>query len=365
MKFTCLKQNLEHAFTIAERFTGKNFTLPILGSLLLEAKENTLTVTATNLEHAIQITIPGNTTKIGRVSIPAKIASALVQSIDEEKVVLEEKNNSVVFKTDSRDVRLNGTIADDFPLIPKIKTTASFDVNASLLGQGLGKVLPAVSLSEFKPEFSGVFFQGAGQTLHLVATDTFRLAEQAIHLEKKIEDGNISFILPHKVAQELSRALGGSDSVRVVLGENQALFETQEMRIISRCIEGNFPDYAGIIPKRFEATVFLNRESITNAVRTASILASKLQAVTLAFGDDECAITSANQEVGEYKTHIPAPLAGKKAAVSFNYRYLLDGLHVLEGDEIFFGINNESAPSLLHEKDNSTLLYVIMPIHVA
>lgn len=389
MKFTCVRENLERVFSIAERFTGKNLTLPILGNMLLEVRENTLTVTATNLEYAIQLTVSGSGGKEGKVSVPAKIASALVQSMSgasrqDDKIQLEEKGNSVVIKSGTRDARLNSMPADDFPLIPTVKKDASFQVNASELQNGFASVLPAVSLSEFKPELAGINCKIGLRTLHLAATDTFRLAEKTIALAAnhaddrqadrqgvKIEGKSLfSFILPQRMASELSRILDasgrdGDDQVSISMGENQILIEREGMRIVSRLVEGNFPEYGAIIPTQFSTTCFLKRSELLQIVRSSSIVASKLQDVTLLFTGTECEVSSSNQEIGEYHTRLPLTLSGKDARVSFNYRYLMDGLSMLHGDEIFFGMNNETAPALMHDRTDNTLLYVIMPIRVS
>ena len=137
MKFICLKENLEKALIIAERFTGKNITLPILGNILLETSETALFVTATNLEYAIRIKVAGKIEKAGRVSVPAKIVSSLLQSTRSEKVDLEEKQGSLFIKTDTRDIRINGIIAEDFPLLPKIKKTYSVTVDGPSLVNNL------------------------------------------------------------------------------------------------------------------------------------------------------------------------------------------------------------------------------------
>lgn len=364
MKFLCLKDNLEKALSLAERFTGKNVTLPILGNVLLEAEENVLYITATNLEYAIRIKVPGKITRSGKVSVSAKIINSLVQSTRAEKIDLEEKQGNLFIKTDTRDVRINGVPADDFPLLPKIKKTAGFSLENFFLTDGLTKVLPAVSLSEFKPELNGVLFKTSGKFLHLAATDTFRLAEKVLELTEKSEDGGVIFILPQRIAQELAR-LPAKDEIRVSLGDNQALFETENIKIISRLIEGNFPEYSGIIPQNFEITCFLNKNELIEAIRASSIFVSKLQEVKINLSGQALEITSSNPEVGEYKNKLGVQASGKGVNLSFNFRYLLDGLNSLDGEEIFLGLNSENAPTLVRNKEDGSFKYVLMPIRVS
>ena len=365
MKFTCVTEYIKKALASAERFTGKNITLPILANVLLEARDNMLRITATNLESAIQISVQGSGAHAGSVCVPVKVLSSFMQSIGDEKIQLEEKQGNLIIKTDTRDTRVNGVAADDFPLIPKIKKTNSISLSSSVLCEGLGRVLPAVSMSEFKPELGGVFVNVSPTSVRLAATDTFRLAEKTIHLELEKNKDNFSFIIPYKISQELTRILNRDDDVTISIGENQILIEADDYMIVSRLTEGNFPEYSAIIPKNFETSCFVAKDAFVNAVRASSIFASKLQEVTTAVKNRELEVRSLNQDVGEYKNIIPCAPSGKDIMIGFNYRYLLDGLQSINEDEIFFGLNGEQAPSLIKNKSDGSFLYVVMPIRLS
>lgn len=365
MKFTCDTEQLKKSLAIAERFTGKNVTLPILANILIEVNNNTLSLTATNLESAIRLTLTGTATHGGNVCVPAKVLSSFVQSIGDNKIYLEEKQGSLVIKTDSRDTRINGVSVDDFPLIPKIKKSHSISLACSLLCEGLDRVLPAVSTSEFKPELCGVFVSVSPTSLRLAATDTFRLAEKTISFESKKQIDPFVFIIPHRISQEISRALSGEQEVTISIGENQIVLETDGCMIISRLTEGNFPEYMGIIPKNFETSCFVQKNEFVSAVRASSIFASKLQEVTTGVKNRQLEITSLNQDVGEYKNIMPCAHSGKDIMVGFNYHYLLDGLQSATEDEIFFGLNGEQSPSLIKNKSDSSFVYVVMPIRLS
>ncbi|TSC78856.1 MAG: DNA polymerase III subunit beta [Parcubacteria group bacterium Gr01-1014_33] len=365
MKFTCLKNSLERALATAERFAGKNVTLPVLSHVLLETDANLLRLTATNLEYAVQLDVRGTGGSPGRAAIPAKVASALMQSIQEDKVELSDKQKNIIIKTDAREIRINGVDPEEFPLLPKIKKTLSLRVRAETLCRGIEQVLPASSPSEFKPELAGVFFSATQEELRLAATDTFRLAEKIIPLSVKRKEDEVSFILPHRVCQEVGRVFSDrDDDVILWLGDNQAVFESEGITVISRLVEGTYPDYVRIIPKTFETTSFLPREETLLAVRASSIFASRLEEVSLRFHTDVLEIESANTEVGEHKTKISVKKTGNDNKASFNYHYLLDGLRALEGEDFFIGINNENSPSLLKNKEDTSFLYVIMPIRI-
>lgn len=363
MRFSCVKEKLERAITIAERFTAKNITLPILGNILLESRESTLLITATNLEQAVQVTIPGKG-QAGSVCVSGKIFSSLVQSLKEDTITLEEKQGNMTVKTNTRDTRINGMPTDGFPLIPKIKKISSLQLDALLLKQGFESVLPAVSSSEFKPELSGVFLSGSGKLLKLVATDTFRLAEKKLPVSEP-PSGLLSCIIPQRVAQELARIISeGEEEIEVLYGDNQILFNLKGIQVISRTIEGNFPEYGNIIPQQFETTCFLETSEFINAVRSSSIFSSKIQEVTLKFSKKQIEITASNPEIGEHKIILPGGSVGKETKVSFNYRYLLDGIGAMHEKEVFLGVN-ENAAAVVKNKNDDSLLYVLMPIRLS
>lgn len=364
MKFTCLTSHLQRALGIAERFTGKNLTLPVLSSVMLEVIKSTLQVRATNLEHAVEITIAGTGAREGRVAVPARVASQLIQSIGDERVELEERHGALVVRAPrGRETKINGLNPEEFPLIPAVAPTAVFVIDAAILARGLASVLPAVSLSEFKPELCGILFHLAGREVRCAATDTFRLAE--FRTAYAGETGKVvSCIIPQRIAQEMGRLLAAGEEVMITIGDNQALFETADIRVLSRLIEGAFPEYGGIIPKHFESSCYLKRADILSSVRAASIFSSKLQEVTLSFTKTGVGIAARNAEVGEYATEIPTAMTGKETTVSFNYRYLLEGLNLLTEDECFFGVNGESAPGMIRNKADGSVVYVMMPIRI-
>lgn len=366
MKFSCLTSHLQRALSFAERFVGKNVTLPVLGNILMEADDSGVVVTATNLEHALEIRVPCQVHKSGKVTVPARVMSSLVSAISEEKVDLEVKQGSLVMSSDMRQSRVNGIPPDDFPLIPKIKNKVSFSVPADILSRSLARILPAVSSSDFKPELCGAFMNAQQSTLTIAATDTFRLAEEQLVIAKG-PTPPVSCIVPHRTVQEAARIFGdyGDESVEVSVGENQILARVGPVRITSRLIEGAFPEYRAIIPTQFGISVFMAREEFLSAVRSSGIFVSKLQEVTLNFSRGIVEVASANPEVGEYRTKIKINFSGQDTRISFNYRYLLDGIQAMDEEEIFFGCTDASAPALMRNKSRAAFAYVVMPIRLA
>lgn len=364
MKAVCAKEVFEYGISLAERFTGKNINLPVLNTILIEAEAHTLLVTATNLEYAVQISVPAKVHSQGKVAVPAKILAQVIQSVPEETIELEGKNNTLTIKTASREGKIIGVESDDFPLIPKIKKTHTYSFSSLALVDGVAKILPAISNSEFKPELNGIYFNIAPQELTLAATDTFRLAEKKIKIPGDEAEAK-TFILSGKIGQEIVRIFGEDERpVALSLGENQIEISTGDIRIVSRLIDGLFPEYSAIVPKSFSTSLFLPKNEFANAIRSSSIFSSKLQDVHLVFSQKKLEIRAENAEVGRATISLPCEFTGKPLEINFNYRFLLDGVLGITEDELFFGANDANTPALLRNKSDASFLYVIMPIRL-
>lgn len=365
MKFSCATSDFTRAAGIAERFTGKNIALPVLSQVLIEADADSVSVTGTNLEHALVWRVPARVSQKGKVCVPAKTLSSLLQSFGDEEVRAEEDKGSLRLSTKEREGKVNGIAADEFPLVPAVKKIQSFSVNAEVFSRSIARVLPAVSSSEFKPELTGICLRVEGDAITLAATDTFRLGECVITEKSSGAKEQISCIVPERTAQELARILDGeTGKVVMSFGENQTVIECGNGKVVSRLIEGNFPDYRAIIPARFATSAYVKKDDLIAAVRSASIFASKLQEVTMRFSSAGLEIVAANPDVGDYRTVCPASVTGKDIAMSFNWRYVMDGIQQLEDEEIFFGCNQESSPALLRNKSHQACTYVVMPIRL-
>ncbi|MBI2639717.1 MAG: DNA polymerase III subunit beta [Candidatus Sungbacteria bacterium] len=362
MKIICTRNNLRNTFQLVERFTGKSLTLPILGSIFFEADEKKIRCVATNLEVGIEVVMPGKVIRGGSVAIPGRIANTLVQSLDEENVLLEEKDGAITIKTDSSSFTLQGLSPKDFPPLPKIKREHEFSIPANILKKGLVQVLPAVSVSDFKPELSGVYLKRDARAVTLAATDSFRLAEKLFQLQTPGDA--VSCIIPWKTCQELSRILpeDGEEYVTVRQGENQVMFDFSEVHMVSRLIDGTYPDYVSIIPKDFSSHLAVPREDLVKRVRAASVLSSKLNDIVLSSSEDEVFIETANSELGKSRIRLLTKGRGKETKVSFNFRYLSDGLEAIDGEEALISLNGDSSPALVSSSQDQSFRYILMPI---
>ena len=223
----------------------------------------------------------------------------------------------------------------------------------------LTSVIPSVSSSEIKPEISGVYFFVSGEIMKVVGTDTFRLAESKVSLSKKSD--SISFILPKNTASEAGRICRDGE-VKINIGDNQIEFNFENIFLISRLVDGKFPEYEGIIPKNFETVFEVDKEDFIKKIKASSILSSKLNDITLKVDSNLLKIVTSNPEVGEYTSSLELNSKPNPAIVSFNHRYLLDGLGSINDNQIYFQINGETNPALLRGKSDHSFIYIIMPI---
>lgn len=369
MKLSCLQKNLIQGINTVEKAIARNSTLPILNNILIEVDKGRLKLSATNLEIAIISWVGAKISKPGQLTIPARILSNFVNSLPSKKVDLENKANSLEIKCENFKVNIKGLTAKDFPLIPRIKKDPVIKISSPNLKRGLGQVISSAAISDSRPELSGVLFKTQGQELKLVATDSYRLAEKKIFLREKPKQ-DISLIIPLRTAYEINRILGDQEGeMGLSLGENQALFDINKSQIISRLIDGKFPDYEKIIPEKFKGSVIINLAEFINGAKIASLFSGQVDDVELGFAKTKLELKSQSAEVGSNVSKINSKLKGAGVKkIILNHKYLLDGLQNILTDEIKMSFNDIHTPILLEPfsearrpKDKG-YLYLIMPI---
>jgi DNA polymerase-3 subunit beta len=363
MKAVCIRSQLKEILMFAERNSGRSFNMPILQGVHIKAENNLLKITATNLDTGIEAEIPAKVQKEGETVVPVKILSQLISGMREDQVTLESVNNNLNISTERVSSFIKGYPAEEFPRIPKFKPNHSFDISCGELMDGLKKVVGSASSSSMKPEIASIFFYAQNRApLKLVATDSFRLAEKT--LSYSVQDIN-SFLLPVKNASELSRILENNEgSVNISFDNNQISFVTNALKFVSRLTEGVFPAYESIIPKKFATDVLVNKDEVVNALRAASIFSGNLREVSINILPDDnlMEIRTQYSEIGEHTSQLSAKITGEKISVNFNYNYLLDGLLNSSSDNILLRFAESNRPLLIQNPDNSSYLYLVMPM---
>ncbi len=361
MKVTCTIEHLREAILTAERFTGKQVTLPILSYILIRADGKNISLTATNLEFGIEVITPGKIMKSGRAAVPVKQISQALQLLKEGVITLEESSNTLFLYTPDSEISIQNLNVEDFPSLPTIAKEKTFSFPPEPFQQALALALRAVSSSDFKPELSGVYVSFSGDTITLAGTDSYRLAEKLISTPEGLE-GQHECILPPRTSHELLRILPEAGPITLSVGENQVIFEWPGVKMISRLIDGTYPPYQNVIPRAFEATLTLKREDFVSKIRLASVFASRLNDVTLAYSTGGVEVSTVHPELGRTTSRLSSSVKGRPGSVIFNFKYLLDGLESIAGDQVTLSISSPAGPALLTDPQDTSFRYLLMPI---
>lgn len=371
MKLEILTQKLKEALSCCERITKKSSSLPILENTLLKTEGNFLSLTTTNLETAIKYWVLAKIERQGIVCIPATFLNNLVSLIEEEKLNLEEENKNLLLRTEIRSTQIQGQEPEDFPIIPEVLKENPLEITISQLREGLIQLVEIPSPSQVRPEIGGIYFSFKKDKLKMVSTDSFRLGEKTIPLAKEVKK-EISFILPQEAGRELLNILSQREgNLTCYFSPNQVLFELlmaetshPQVNLLSRLIEGEYPNYQEIIPKKFKTKIQLEKEKFQNQIKEAGLFSGKVLEVKLTplVKEGKLKIFSQSPEAGKNESFLASKIEGEKIEISFNYRFLLDGLNNIKSSEVIFELSDEEGPGVLRPVGDQTYIYILMPI---
>ncbi|HVM77318.1 MAG TPA: DNA polymerase III subunit beta [Candidatus Paceibacterota bacterium] len=367
MKFIAIRSNIKDAILVIEKATGENQNLPILKNVLIETDNDGVTFRATNLEIAVSNKVAGKVIENGKITIPLSLLSSLIGTIASDRLNFEKKGNDMQVATDNYSAVLHGLSAEDFPITPKIKGEGGhLDIKAAFLKEAIQQVTVASQFSDLRPELNSVLFDFSLESLKLASTDGFRLAEKTLPANmftaKNLEP--VRILVPLKTALELARIVKDDETIRMTMDENQVLFKTEKTELISRLIEGSFPDYSAIVPHEFQAEIAVDKNEFVNAVKLSGIFGQKNSEVKIKIHQNKKAIemSSADQALGENVSTLAAKIKGDIPEVYFNWRYLGDPLKAIKTDDIFIGLQEEANPALIRSTSDTSFFYVLKPI---
>ncbi len=373
MKFSSLQENLKQAVSIVSHIAGKNQNLPILNNIKIEAKDGNVSFIATDLEIGIVHKIRGKIEKEGSYTVDAKLIYDYISLLPVNKKIKIEKDDSFLnIESESYKTKIKGIEAEEYPLIPEFKNNLSWTINAKDLRQSLSQVVFAVSNSDTRIELTGVLFAFKDNSLTLAATDSHRLTEKIIKAKqnknKKIEIGNI--IVPARALQELLRILsnlneGEGQEIEVHINDNQIMFIINQTELVSRLIEGQFPDYKQIIPTNHKTKAIASRNELIRAVKASSLFSQdKICDISLDFpkNQNKILVSAVSAQKGESIAEVEAILSGNDNGVAINYRYLLDGLNNIDAENIIIEIIDSNTPCLIKPENDNNYIYIVMPI---
>jgi len=369
MKIKTQKQELINKIQTIQNIITTKSSLPILSNMLLEAQKDKLRLTATDLDIGITCAMPVNILEAGAITIPAKRFSDIIKELPEEDVEINtRKNNLVNIETKSCQFKIMGAPAEEFPKLPEFQNIEVIKLDQADLKKMLSLTSFAVSLDETRYVLNGILLKIQNNNLDLVATDGRRLALA----EKKLPQGlnkEIHIIIPIKTIHELNRNLKDEGELSLILGANQVLLELDDTAIISRLIEGQFPDYQQVIPPVSPNKIKVDRQLFLMAVKRAALLSTPdYQAVKLevfpakgAGAEAKLVVSKSTPDVGESREELNVAYGGKEMAIGFNPHYLTDVLKNVDEDTIEFEMTDSDKPGVLRSEG---YVYIVLPMRL-
>ncbi len=363
MKVSILRENLAKALSVCGRVVTTRGSLEILSNVMISTEAGRLKISATNLEVGVNYWVGAKVETEGALTVPARLITDVVTSINSEKVVLETEEMTLHVNSDNDKLSIKGISVEEFPLIPSIETSA-LTISAKVLREALSQVTFAAALDEARPVLSGVYFLVEGDVLTLAATDSYRLAEKVIKLEKKVAD-KIEVIIPARALIELSRTLADiTGEIRIGVSDNQVLFAADEVEFTSRLIDGNFPNYKQIIPDSNDTKALVKASELAGVLKVATLFAresaNSINIFVRSKGKIEVSATSS--QVGDSSSTIEAEVEGKDGDISFNGKYILDVLSNVKEEKITFEISGKLNPGVIRLEGKTDYTYIIMPL---
>lgn len=364
MKLECSVNKIKDALITVERLTGKNLTLPVLGSILWVATDKTLRLRATNLSIGIEVTIPAKIDKEGTVAIRGDILSSLFSVLSGDgNVSFELVDNNLSVKTKSNTILLKSTPYEDFPTIPLI-TGEKLIIPTKKFIEGLKSVYYSAAISEIKPEIGSVYIYPEDDLLVFVSTDSFRLAEKKIKIKQKLSFTGI--LIPFKNTTEIMKVFDNSDEdLNITLQKNQISFSTSNIYLTSRVVDGNFPDYKQIIPKTSGTEAVVLKQEFISSLKISNIFSDKFNQITITVKPAEKVfeIEAKNVDIGENTTLMAGVLSGDNVSANFNYKYILDCFQSITADSLNLQLNGNNRPMIIRPIGDSSFMYLVMPMN--
>ena len=362
MKLQVTQENLNRALNAVARVANTRGTLPILANVLLKTSNNRLSISATNLDIAITHFTGAKVSEEGSITVPARLMQDFVGSLPDGVINLELEDSKLHVTTDQYNSTVNGIMADDFPVMPAITTGKSWSIESAVFKKALQQVVFAASNDETRPVLTAVLLQTIDGVLYMAATDSYRLAEKK--LAKNSED--VHLLIPASALQDLLRVLGDGDGpVEVTHDDQQVLFKVGDIELVTRLVDGKYPDYRKLIPAKFDVQATLKRADLVNVTKVSSLFARESAgSVTIEIDEtkQQLSIRSVASQLGENTATAVAKVTGS-GSITLNSRYLLDALSALPATEsISFGFNGKLEPTLLTDASNGDYQHVIMPL---
>ena len=375
MNASVMQENLARGLQIVSRAVSARTTLPVLANVLLRTEQSGLKLTATNLEIGINYWVPGKVEAEGAITVPAKLITDLVASLPNQRVDLQlsARDRTLRISCGSNRSTIKGIDPDEFPVVAAVGDGATTQVSSRALREGLSEVVFAAASDESRPILTGVLSRFRGSQLTLAAADNYRIAVKQVELLSPVSP-ELSIVVPARSYIELMRVLPDSDDpvdVTVTQNRSQVLFHAQGIDLVSRLIEGQFPNYEPVIPQSHNSRAVFDRDAFLAGARRASIFARdsanivKLELAGDGTDGSRVAITAHAADLGDNADSVEAQIEGSSTSIAFNARYLIDVLSNLGSSEAALELSGPLAPGVIRGVGQDDYVHVIMPVRTA
>jgi len=376
MNVSVMQEHLARGLQTVSRAVSTRATLPVLANVLLRTENSGLKLTATNLEIGINCWVPGKVTEEGEITVPARLLTDLVTSLPNQRIdlVLSPKDRTLKLTCGSNRSSIKGIEADEFPVVAAIGETPATSVDARVLREALSEVVFAAASDESRPILTGVLTKLSGDRMTLAAADNYRIAVRTLTLDPPVEAETL-IVVPARSYAELQRILPDAEAsieITVTPNKSQVMFHVDGIDLVSRLIEGQFPNYEPVIPTSHSSRAVIDREAFLAGTRRASIFARdsanivKIELNGEAGADGTgVAITAHAADVGDNADTLEATIEGSPTSIAFNARYLIDVLSNLGAEEAALELSGPLAPGVIRGIGKDDYVHVIMPVRTA
>ncbi|MFH2035777.1 MAG: DNA polymerase III subunit beta [Candidatus Zixiibacteriota bacterium] len=369
MKFNLSKSKLSGYLQSVLQVVPSKSTLPILSNVLFEAMENKLKISATDLEVSITASFECNISKEGTAVLPARILFDIIKELPESEISFDGTHSRVEIKVPNGSYKIACASPDDFPKLPVINTKKQIKISGQDLVKMINRTTFACSVDETRPALNGVLWSTKSDYMNMVATDGHRLAKVAIE-NKKLKGVSEDIIIPPKVLNLISKFIGDRDrEMGIIFGENNIIFNLDDVILTSRLIEGPYPNFEQVIPAASDKKMIISKHDLNGAVRRVSILSNSLtHQVKFGIKNNSVTVSTTNADVGgEGRESISCDYSGDALELGYNANYITDVLNKMEGDDVIFELTNQVSAGIIYstEKSKDEFLCLIMPLRLA
>jgi DNA polymerase-3 subunit beta len=366
MKLEISKEKISHAVNKAEKISTKNSTLPVLECVMLDYDGEKLNLKSTNLDISLSVSVRVKGDKENRVLVPATTLNSFLSNLpkNDSVVTFETEGDNLHITSESTDTVINTQPVDDFPVVSDEGSGKEFKINAQDLLKGLNSVWYSTATSSIKPELSSVYIYHNDGDLIFVATDSFRLSEYKLNVKDAGEFESV--LIPYKNVVEIIRIFEDLDEeITLYFKDDQLIIKTEEIRVVSRVVEGNFPDYNQIIPKETSTEIDVLKEDFAQGLKLSNVFSDNFNQVVFSImpEDNIFEINSNSTSIGETKNKVKSKMTGENLKISFNGKYITDCFQSIKSDGLHMKFNGLDKPMIIQGSNDKNFLYLVMPMN--